>query len=152
LLGGLWHGASWNFVIWGGIHGGMLALERAHGKSGFFTRMPRFLQVALTFVVVVFAWVFFRARDLPSALAYCGSMLGIGTVQSGEGLIAGVIYQPYYLFSVLVAGVVTWFGVQTWDYTRTLTLPKCILIFILFWLSLLVMTTQAYNPFIYFIF
>src|SRR5256885_9670187 len=36
LLGGLWHGASWNFVIWGGIHGGMLAFERSQGRESFY--------------------------------------------------------------------------------------------------------------------
>ena len=41
LLGGLWHGASWNFVIWGAIHGGMLAAERAQGKSSPYRRLPR---------------------------------------------------------------------------------------------------------------
>src|SRR6266566_1124109 len=40
LLGGLWHGASWNFVIWGGIHGGMLAFERAQGKNSPYRRLP----------------------------------------------------------------------------------------------------------------
>ena len=152
LLGGLWHGASWNFVIWGGIHGSMLAVERAHGKQGYFTRLPRPIQVALTFLVVVFAWVFFRARDLPTALSFCGSMLGFARPQVGEGLIAGLIYQPYYLGSLLLAGFFAWFGIQTWDWTRTLTPAKATVIFILFWLSILVMTTQSYNPFIYFIF
>jgi alginate O-acetyltransferase complex protein AlgI len=152
LLGGLWHGASWNFVIWGGIHGGMLAFERSQGRHGMFSRLPRPAQILLTFVIVVFAWVFFRARDLPSALAYCQSMLGLGTIQAGSGLIAGVIYQPYYLLSVLLAAAVTWIGIQTWDWTRTLTAPKGAVIFALFWVALLVMATQAYNPFIYFIF
>ncbi len=152
LLGGLWHGASWNFVIWGGIHGSMLAIERAHGKRGFFTAVPRPIQVALTFIVVVFAWVFFRAKDLPRALSFCGSMLGLGHPQVGEGLISGIIYQPYYLYSLLLAGFITWFGMQTWDWTRHLNVPKSISILVLFWLAILVMTTQSYNPFIYFIF
>ena len=117
-----------------------------------FNRVPRLAQIFLTFLIVVFAWVFFRARDLPSALAYCQSMLGLGTPQAGAGLIGGVIYQPYYLWSVLLAAVVTWAGVQTWDWTRTLSAPKGAVIFALFWVSLLVMATQAYNPFIYFIF
>ncbi|HEY5814299.1 MAG TPA: MBOAT family O-acyltransferase, partial [Terrimicrobiaceae bacterium] len=152
LLGGLWHGASWNFVIWGGIHGGMLAFERSQGKQGMFSRMPRLAQISLTFVIVVFAWVFFRARDLPAALAYCQSMLGMGMAQPGAGLIAGIVYQPYYLLSVLLAALVAWMGVQTWDWTRTITFPKSATILLLFWVSLLVMATQAYNPFIYFIF
>jgi alginate O-acetyltransferase complex protein AlgI len=100
----------------------------------------------------VLAWVFFRSRDLPTALAYIGSMLGLGHPQIGSSLIAGVIYQPYYFFSIAIAAIVTWAGVQTWDWTRSLTTPKTAVIFALFWLSLLVMTTQAYNPFIYFIF
>lgn len=152
LLGGLWHGASWNFVIWGGIHGSMLGVERSQGRHGFFTKLPRPAQITLTFVIVVFAWVFFRARDLPVAIAYCKSMLGFGGMQAGAGLVAGVIYQPYYLGSMILAAIITWGGVQTWDWTRTLSGPKAAAIFILFWLSLLVMTTQAYNPFIYFIF
>jgi alginate O-acetyltransferase complex protein AlgI len=152
LLGGLWHGASWNFVIWGGIHGSMLAFERSQGKKGILTRLPRPLQMGFTFLVVVFAWVFFRANDLPSALAYCKSMLGFGATQAGDGLLAGVIYQPYYIGSMLIAVVVTWCGVQTWDWTRLLNAPKAAVIFALFWLSVLVMTTQSYNPFIYFIF
>ena len=152
LLGGLWHGASWNFVIWGGIHGGMLAFERSAGRQATFLRLPRVAQVALTFVIVVFAWVFFRAKDLPSAIAYCQSMLGFGVAQPGAGLIAGTIYQPYYLLSVVLAAIVTWAGIQTWDWTRRITLPKSAAILALFWVSLLVMATQAYNPFIYFIF
>ena len=152
LLGGLWHGASWNFVIWGGIHGGMLAFERSAGRHATFLRLPRVAQVALTFVVVVFAWVFFRAKDFPSAIAYCQSMLGFGAAQPGAGLIAGTIYQPYYLLSVVLAAIVTWAGIQTWDWTRRITLPKSAAILALFWVSLLVMATQAYNPFIYFIF
>ena len=67
-------------------------------------------------------------------------------------MIAGTIYQPYYLLSVLLAALVTWAGIQTWDWTRKMTLPKSAAILALFWVSLLVMATQAYNPFIYFIF
>jgi alginate O-acetyltransferase complex protein AlgI len=152
LLGGLWHGASWNFVIWGGIHGGMLAFERSQGRQATFLRLPRVAQVALRFIIVVFAWVFFRAKDLPSAIAYCQSMLGFGVAQPGAGLIAGTIYQPYYLLSVVLAAIVTWAGIQTWDWTRRITLSKSVAILALFWVALLVMATQAYNPFIYFIF
>ncbi|MGE9291846.1 MAG: MBOAT family O-acyltransferase, partial [Puniceicoccales bacterium] len=152
LLGGLWHGASWNFVIWGAIHGGMLGFERAQGKSSFYTRLPHALQVLVTFVIVVFAWVFFRSADLPSALSYCGSMLGFGDPQEGAGLIGGIIYQPFYSGSLLLAAIVVWSAPQTWDWSRTLTWPKVVCVMGLFLIALLVMTTQAFNPFIYFIF
>src|SRR4051794_715611 len=55
LLGGLWHGASWNFVIWGGIHGGVLAAERARGKDSAYRRLPRPVRVAVTFAIVCLA-------------------------------------------------------------------------------------------------
>ncbi len=152
LLGGLWHGASWNFLIWGAIHGGMLSLERARGKHSLYARIPQPAQIALTYVVVLFTWVFFRAPTLPAALEYCGSMIGLGSPQAGSGLIAGLIYQPYYLLSMGVAAVVVWRGPQTWDWTRSITPLKTAVILVLFWLSLVVMTTQAFNPFIYFIF
>lgn len=152
LIGGLWHGASWNFVIWGGIHGTALALERYHGKTGPFHRLSRFLQTTFTFFIVVVAWVFFRAKDWPSALAYCRSLAGCGESSSGAALLTGIICQPYYIGSFLLAALVVWRGPQTWDWTRTLTLGKVAVLFALFWLSIIVMTTQAYNPFIYFIF
>jgi alginate O-acetyltransferase complex protein AlgI len=152
LIGGLWHGASWNFVIWGGIHGAVLAGERFHGKNGPFQRLPHILQVAFTFLVVVVAWVFFRAKDLPSAFTYCQSLLGLGHTPAGAVLLPGVIFQPYYLGSFVVAAIVVWKGQQTWDWTRSLSAGKAVLLLCLFWLSIVVMTTQSYNPFIYFIF
>lgn len=152
LLGGLWHGASWNFLIWGGIHGSMLAAERAMGKDSLYRRLPHSARVGVTFVIVLFSWVFFRAADLPAALAYCRAMLGFADPHAGSGLIAGVIYQPYYFGMLVVAGVIALGAPQTWDWTRTITPAKALLIAVLFWLALLVMTTQAFNPFIYFIF
>ena len=150
LLGGLWHGASWNFVIWGGIHGLMLILERLGGKRAFYERLPGLAKMAITFVIVCFAWVFFRAADLPAAVEYCRSMLGLTTPQSGAGLIGGLIYQPYYVASMLLAAIVVWFFPQTWDFTRKITWTKALWITIVFWLAIVAMITQEFNPFIYF--
>jgi alginate O-acetyltransferase complex protein AlgI len=152
LLGGLWHGASWNFIIWGGIHGGMLAVERTQGKDSLYRRLPAALRTAVTFVVVLFTWVFFRAKDLPAALQYFATMLGFGPTQDGAGLLSGLIYQPYYLLWFGIAAFVTWFCPQTWDFTRTLRWPKAAYCVLVLLLALIVMETQAFNPFIYFIF
>ncbi len=152
LLGGLWHGAAWTFVVWGGLHGALLALERLLGKSAFYGRWPAPIRVVLTFAIVLGTWVFFRARDLPSAVRYLGDMVGAGAPQEGAGLLAGVVYQPYYLGTFLVAAAITWTAPQTWDWTRTLTWPKAAVVVALFVLSAAALTTQAYNPFIYFIF
>jgi len=152
LVGGLWHGASWNFVIWGGMHGGMLAFERSQGREGFYHNLPKPLRIAATFLIILLGWVFFRAADLPRAGAYLASMFGLRDAGSNASLIGGIIYQPYYLLSIALAAVVIWAGKQTWDWTQQMTLPKTAVCFGLGWLALVVLATQEYNPFIYFIF
>jgi len=152
LLGGLWHGASWNFVIWGGIHGGMLAFERSQGRQSFYHILPKPLRIGLTFVIVLVGWVFFRASDLHRATAYLASMFGLSHAHPGADLLSGILYKPYYLLSFASAGVVVWAGQQTWDWTQRMTLPKTLACFALGWLALAIMATQEYNPFIYFIF
>ncbi len=109
-------------------------------------------RVAFTFLIVLLGWVFFRAADLPRALAYFASMFGFGHAQSGAILLSGILFKPYYLLSIGIAAVVVWAGKQTWDWTQRMTLPKTALCFGLGWLALVVLATQEYNPFIYFIF
>ncbi|MBI4566682.1 MAG: MBOAT family protein [Planctomycetes bacterium] len=80
LLGGLWHGASWKFVIWGGLHGALLVLERAGQATFGIDRMREgpigraFLWAATSFMIS-FTWPFFRAPDFASAVALIESML-----------------------------------------------------------------------------
>jgi alginate O-acetyltransferase complex protein AlgI len=152
LIGGLWHGAAWNFVMWGALHGLLLALERLRGKAAFYSRLPTAARVAVTFVVVLVTWVFFRAPDLTQAVRYLGDMAAIGTPQQGAQLLSGIVYAPYYLGTFLLAAAIVWFAPQSWDWTRTLTMPKAAAIVAILALSVVVLTTQAYNPFIYFIF
>ena len=152
LLGGLWHGASWNFVIWGGIHGGMLAFERSQGRESFYHNLPKPLRIGLTFLIVLLGWVFFRAQNLRRAIEYLGAMFGLNHPWPPASLIGGVIYKPYYFLSILIAAIVVWLGTQTWDWTQKMTWPKTAACFALGWLALIVLATQEYNPFIYFIF
>lgn len=151
LLGGLWHGASWNFLIWGGIHGGYLAFERAQGKESIYHKLPALLQILITFFIVLIAWVFFRADTLPDAAQYLKCMFGGATPGQGEA-VRGLIYNPYYVVNFLLAGITIWALPQTWDFTRRLTWPKIAWCILLFFISLIALTTQSYNPFIYFIF
>ena len=85
LLGGLWHGAGWTFVIWGGLHGVFLVVNHAwHGlrkaagfPSGEASRWGHVAGMMVTFFAVVVAWVFFRASNLEAALAMVRAMLGL---------------------------------------------------------------------------
>ena len=152
VLGGLWHGAAWNFVIWGALHGAFLAGERLRGKTALYGVLPPPLRVAMTFTIVLMTWVFFRARDLPHAFRYLGDMFALGMPQDGAALLSGIVYQPYYLGTFLLAGTIVWSAPQTWEWTRTLTPAKATAVVALLVLSALVLATQAFNPFIYFIF
>ncbi len=74
LLGGLWHGAALRFIIWGGLHGIGLVINRiwdsifgSRLKSG---RFGRAVAVFITFNFVSFCWIFFRAPDMDTAIAY----------------------------------------------------------------------------------
>ena len=83
LLGGLWHGAAWTFVLWGGLHGlfliinhGWVKIKRRFGYEGKGGRIGRFFSGALTFLAVTVAWVFFRADSAATAWRIIGSMAG----------------------------------------------------------------------------
>ncbi len=84
LLGGLWHGAGWTFVIWGAMHGIYLAAHRVWSVRFI---LPRPLGVALTFLAVLFAWVMFRAASVSDAVTIWKTMLGL------NGLILPAVYH-----------------------------------------------------------
>jgi D-alanyl-lipoteichoic acid acyltransferase DltB (MBOAT superfamily) len=85
LLGGLWHGASWTFVIWGALQGAYLIGERVikerwsrREPMGWPTWVVRSLQWLLTFNLICFAWVFFRATSLDNAFDVLGQVVSFG--------------------------------------------------------------------------
>jgi alginate O-acetyltransferase complex protein AlgI len=74
LLGGLWHGASWNFVIWGGYHGALLSVERMVFGRQERTGLARIPLAMVTFLLVTIGWVFFRAKTFTAAVFVIGQM------------------------------------------------------------------------------
>lgn len=80
LLGGLWHGASWTFVIWGALHGIAIVTHRVYRHFGF--KMNKLLAWFLTFNFVNIAWVFFKSPDLSTAFMVLGGMVGGDSVAS----------------------------------------------------------------------
>ncbi len=107
LLGGLWHGAKWTFVIWGGLHGGVLALERAWDRvrPAHWPRLPRVVGLLVTFHVVVVGWIFFRAESFGQAIGYLGGIVG------GTGVVdpAAAVATPLAL-ALIVGGLAIHFA------------------------------------------
>jgi D-alanyl-lipoteichoic acid acyltransferase DltB (MBOAT superfamily) len=85
LLGGLWHGASWNFVLWGGLHGAYLALERmVAARVRWWTSEGQVAKVVRAFIVfhfVCFAWIFFRAANFADSATIIKNIAGIVSVR-----------------------------------------------------------------------
>jgi alginate O-acetyltransferase complex protein AlgI len=94
LLGGLWHGANWTFVVWGALHGGYLCVNHIFQKLPPSLRMsgvlPKTLttplSVLLTFTVVIIAWVFFRSDSIHSAQTIIGAMAGFEVAVAWESI------------------------------------------------------------------
>jgi D-alanyl-lipoteichoic acid acyltransferase DltB (MBOAT superfamily) len=90
LLGGLWHGAAWTFVIWGAIHGCGLVVNHAWNKiaDAYRLQLPNAIAWALTLVFVMLAWVPFRADNLSATFTMWKSVLGVQGLAPGETMTA----------------------------------------------------------------
>jgi alginate O-acetyltransferase complex protein AlgI len=150
LLGGLWHGASWNFVIWGAIHGTMLGVERFRGKDSPYRRLPYPLRVGVTFVIVCLAWVFFRAPTLPAAVHYLSCLFGLAPVHPGSAAAAAMMYTPYHATMFLLAALIVWKLPESWQFTANLSPARAAACMLMLATSILFMWTQTENPFLYF--
>lgn len=144
LLGGLWHGAGWTFIIWGCLHGIFLIVNHAWSSQKKF-RLPGIFAQALTFLCVLVAWVFFRANDLNSALYILQTMAGFGDISVGPGLFSkipqlrdyGVVGEGFFpnlsyfrgngmLWMLGLLGIALWFPnvAQLFRYHSALLVPK----------------------------
>ena len=151
LLGGLWHGAKWTFVLWGVYHGILLAYERWRGKESVYGRLPRFMRIGITFVLMLFSWVLFRAEDLDATLHYFAALFGLGAPDTASLLLAADIYTPLCMTVMGLCTVFVFQPLQAHEWARRpQTWPRVALLVPLFLLSLIVMFSQAFNPFLYF--
>ncbi len=151
LLGGLWHGAKWNFVVWGAYHGMLLGYERWRGKQSIYEAFPRPLRVGLTFLLLLFSWVLFRADNLTLASHYYAAMFGLGTASSTSYFVGTSIYTPFRVAVLAVCAFLVFQPLQAHDWAlRPQTWPRLAMLVPLFLVSLITMFGQAFNPFLYF--
>lgn len=145
LLGGLWHGANFTFVIWGAWHGGILAVERYLEERFGPSRLPHVVRVAKTMLLVIIGWVFFRAADVAGAMRMFKGMAGL----HGLGLTDPMSWQvvPERLL-VLVLGIglvyaMPWLRAQRGSVLRYALIP-------LFVWAVDTLSSQSFTPFLYF--
>ena len=105
LIGGLWHGAGWTFVLWGAYHGLLLVLYRLFPSWDL---LPAPMRRALMFVLVVVGWVFFRARDFTMAASLLKTMF---TPKGGTWPAGG----PGLALLLLIAAALAHLGRNTWE-------------------------------------
>ncbi|HYD64552.1 MBOAT family protein [Azospirillum sp.] len=106
LLGGIWHGAGWTFVIWGALHGASLTVNHlwrvvrpTAGRSGATARGASWL---LTFTVVVIGWVFFRAESVPVALGVLRGMAGLNALLPAKAATLAMLAQGFAAAGLLL--------------------------------------------------
>jgi alginate O-acetyltransferase complex protein AlgI len=159
-LCGLWHGASWNFVVWGLFHGGFLVIERA-GLASWLDRTWRPVSHIYTILVFMVAWVFFRSPDLPYSLHYIAAMFGGGSA-TFRGDNVGFHLTPDVILTFTL-GII--FSCPLWRITderlqRAIADKKLIspllqiadgaMVLTLLFVCALYINEGSYNPFIYF--
>lgn len=115
LLCGLWHGASWNFVIWGAHHGLFLVIERA-GLGRILKRLPAGIAHIYTLLAVFLGWVWFRAETFEGAIAMFKGMLGFNGV-GGYSVAFGFGLYPLSITALIVGGII---GLWKWPRLRTM--------------------------------
>ena len=142
-LTGLWHGAAWNFVLWGVYYGVLLIFEK-YVYSKIQKKIPAVINILVTFIIVIIGWVFFFSNSYTESVSYLGAMFGAnGVGYDGTGL--------FLLLNNLVLMIIAWIPSVT-DF-EGVKLPKalkwiiCIFVFVL---TITFLVSESYNPFLYF--
>ncbi len=156
IITGIWHGASWNFIVWGLWYGIFLILER--GKFGeILEKMPTIIKRVYTLVIILIGWVFFRADNLTIAIDYIKCMF----VFNINGLEA--IYSILNVENITFCIAAIIFSTPIISFIKNkicekvkdnniwiLEIIEFIILIIIFLLAILYMTGSSYSPFIYF--
>jgi len=152
-LTGLWHGASWNFVIWGGYYGLILFAEKVFLKT-LLEKLPKFIQHCYTLILVIVGWVFFASPDIGFALSYLSVMF----FTAGASLVdsTGLYYLYTSLILLVICGICSTPFVHQ-RYNKLIHQEKNWVVpfglglnSVIMFLSVAYLVTETYNPFLYF--
>ena len=148
-LTGLWHGAAWNFVLWGLYYGVFLLLEK-YLWGRYLERLPGWVGNLYTMFFVIIGWVFFSNTDLGAGLAYLGSLFGVGVAGFANAT------TLFYLKSSLLLLVICIVCSRPWAYrwykrvAGQRPVAAAVINAALLLLSITFLVYDSYNPFLYF--
>jgi len=157
LLTGIWHGASWNFIVWGVWHGGFIILEKMFDSEKFekinaqiYTKV---LQHLYCIFVVLLGWVIFRADNLKYAYEYILNMFGLLKLNPDKIIFSNLYYIDKFEILIFIVAIICCLPI----FNKMLFVKNAILkmavnfwLLLLFFLSTVMMAANTYNPFIYF--
>ncbi len=154
LLSGLWHGASWNFVLWGAYHGLFLVMERLF-LGHLFKKAGKFISVPITFIIIITGWVLFRNENLGFAFNVIKNMYSFNFTDGKFAMNNDFVFMVTlaFLFSFFAIFNKTkilqtkLYGEQFSNSSRWLTVLTSV---VLFYISLSYISALDFNPFIYF--
>ncbi len=154
LLSGLWHGAAWNFVVWGAFHGTFLVLDRLFLLK-VYKKIGRIPSIAITFFITLIGWVLFRTDSLTAAWMYLQQMFAFDFTSTG------FTFDPRFFTMLALGTLFAFFGgyraVEAWqervfakEQTNRTILAMVAAGLVLLVISASSITAQGFNPFIYF--
>jgi len=150
ILTGLWHGASWNFIIWGLYYGIILIAEKYLLKDKII-KLPKFMQHIYSLVLVIIGWIIFMSTDMTTLKELITSLVGINGIGNINAIINTQILTIRYMLP-LILGIL--FSIPIYPKINALLEKKPlindVLIILLLLLSTWIMLVDSYNPFIYF--
>lgn len=152
LVTGIWHGAAFNYILWGMYYGAIIIFEKQINKRSWYLKIPVGIKWACTFICVMFGWVLFRASSVEQIVLYFKTMFGMREMVG--------FYTSAYFFDLpgvlaLIAGVLISlpkpkFLASLSDRSLIVHFIENIGIALLFLISVLFMVNSTYNAFIYF--
>lgn len=150
---GIWHGASFNYIVWGLWHGLFMIIERAIMKKDWYIKLPNFIKVTCTLFIVMIGWVFFRADGLRDALNYLSIMFGL---KSFDFITFNFRYLltfkliAWIIFGVILSTPFIYNKLKKHENNIGFEFAKTIILGILFIISIIFIVNSTYSPFIYF--
>jgi len=154
LISGLWHGAAWNFIIWGAFHGLFLVLDRLFLLK-VYTKIGKVPSILITFIITLFGWVLFRADTVLIAQEYFANMLSFDFMNDS------IYFDKKFYFILMIAFIFSFWGgwkkIERWQVKLFQQNKGKMSILLMFCISIILLviclgsiTSSGFNPFIYF--